>query len=99
MSSIVNGLSGITIGPKTTRGYTVTWENAGWQGITILQPEPTWSTGYDQYPLPPGLPNMTLNYNENGVNYNNAAGIYGFNCSVTNNSEWVITFNIQMSTI
>jgi hypothetical protein len=87
MSSIPNGGSGITISPGQTRGFTDTWNNSGWQGITIFQPQPTW---------PPGV---TLSYTEGSVNFNEGNETYGFNVSVTNNTKDVVTFNAQISSI
>lgn len=93
MSSIVNGGEGITIsgldnnGNPTTQGFTVTWPNAGWPGITIIQPQPT---------SPPGV---TLDYDENAVNFNEGTETYGVNFSVTNGTPFVVVFNIQYSSI
>ena len=86
MSTIFPGGNGVTISPGQTQGWTFTWGNSGWQGITITQPQPT---------SPPGV---TLAYSENSVNFNEGdGGTYGFNFSITNNTRFVVTYNIQTS--
>jgi hypothetical protein len=87
MSSIPNGGGGITILSGAKRGFTLTWDNGGWQGNTILQPQAT---------SPPGV---TLSFSEGSVVFNEGNGTYGFNFSVTNDAQVPVVFNAQVSSI
>ncbi|MGH7030792.1 MAG: hypothetical protein ACREEZ_10235 [Stellaceae bacterium] len=38
-----------------------------------------------------------MSYSETSVNFNEGNGTYGFNFSITNNTRFVVTYNIQTS--
>jgi hypothetical protein len=85
MSSIPNGGNGITMSPNQTRGFTLTWDNGGWQGNTLIQPQAT---------SPPGA---TLSFSDPTVTFNEGNGTYSFGFSVTNDNPFVVVFNAQVS--
>ncbi len=75
--------SGAYLAPHASAGWTTHWNNSGWQGNTLIEPQPlnpsatlTWT-----------IPSVTLNTN----------GTYSFGYSVTNVSAAATTYNLQIS--
>src|SRR5579872_6648356 len=83
MSFIGGGGSNILISPGQTQNWVWTWGGAGWQGNTLLEPQPL-------------SPQATLTYQAGSVTLN-ANGTYSFAWSVTNNGPFATLFNIQTS--
>jgi hypothetical protein len=90
MSVVFPGGHNITISPGQTQQWIFTWNDPGWQGITILQPQPL-------------IERLWLDYSETTVTYNaspdfsNLGGTYSFTLNVTNNTNEIVEFNIQTS--
>jgi hypothetical protein len=83
MSQIGGGSANLFIGSGATQGWTWTWNNSGWQGNTIDQPQPL-NTG------------ASLSYTDPVVSMNNN-GTYSFSYSVTNNGPNSTFYNLQTS--
>ena len=83
MSQIGNGSANIFIGANSTQGWVWTWNNSGWQGDTINQPQPL-NTG------------AAMSYTDPTVTMNNN-GTYAFHYSVTNHGPNSTFYNLQTS--
>jgi hypothetical protein len=85
MSFVGNGGTGIYIYIGATQNWAWTWYTPGWQGNTMLQPQPT------------NTPNATLSYTTPTVTLN-PDGTYSFNWSVTNPGlQGSLYYDIQTS--
>lgn len=89
MSVVFPGGSGITISPGQTQTWIFTWDVEDWNGITILQPQPT-------------TEQASLNYSETTVRNNGIPAFwdypqYSFTMNVDNPNDKIVTFNIQTS--
>jgi hypothetical protein len=91
MSVVFPGCSNITISPGGPPQYWIfTWNDPGWQGITILQPQPLfWRQRLD-------YSETTVVLNQ-GSEFAPGSGQYGFVIRVTNPTNEVVTYNIQTS--
>jgi len=83
MSSIFGGGSNIFIGNGVTQGWIFTWNDSGWHGNVLNEPEPL-NTG------------ASLAYNAGSVN-RNSNGTYSYSWSVTNRGPNSTFYNIQTS--
>ncbi len=85
MSFIANK-SPISIAPQETQDWVWTWSNQGWQGNTVIEPQP----------LQPYR--TTLSWTM-GVVTANQDGSYSFNFSISNSGQnaETTTYNIQIS--
>jgi hypothetical protein len=81
MSSVA--LGNIFIGSGQTQCWVTTWNNAGWQGNTIVQPQPL-NTG------------ASMSYTDPSVSLNNN-GTYSFSYCVTDNGPNNTFYNLQIS--
>jgi hypothetical protein len=83
MSQIAGGGANIFIGNNQTQGWIFTWNNAGWQGNTFVQPQPL-NTG------------ASMSYTTPAVSRNNN-GTFSFTYSVTNHGPNSTFYNAQVS--
>ncbi len=83
MSSIPNGGGNLYIAAGATAYYTVTWNNGGWQGNTLIETQPL-NTG------------ASLDCVQGNVHLN-SNGTYGFAYSVRDNGPNSTYFNVQVS--
>lgn len=83
MSSIPNGGANQFVSSGATYHATVTWNNSGWQGNTMIEAQPL-NTGANLTVVPG---NITVN----------ASGKYGFSYAVKNNGANSTFFNVQVS--
>ncbi len=83
MSFIGGGGANIFIGNGASQGWIFTWGGGGWQGNTLMEPQPL-NTGAD------------LAYTAGSVSLNNN-GTFSFSWSLTNNGPNSTFFNIQTS--
>jgi hypothetical protein len=83
MSFIGGGSSNLFIGSGQTQTWVWTWNNAGWQGNTINQPQPL-NTG------------ASMSYTDPSVSLN-GNGTYSFLYSVTDNGPNSTFYNLQTS--
>ncbi len=81
MSFIANGGGNIFIGSGVTQGWVFTWDDAGWQGDTLTQPQPL-NTG------------ASLSYTDPSVSLN-PNGTYAFSYAVTNHGPNSTQYNLQ----
>lgn len=65
-----------------TQSWTWTWDDAGWQGNTIIQPQPN-----SRYTATMSYTNPTVNVNVNGQ--------YQFSFSIT--ADRAVLYNLQVS--
>jgi hypothetical protein len=73
----------IHIGTGQTQGWILTWNNPGWPGDTIVQPQPLDSEARMTYTNPA----VTVNRN----------GTYSFEFSVTNEGPNPTFYNLQLA--
>lgn len=83
MSSIFGGGSNIFIGNGATQNWVFTWNNGGWQGNVVNEPQPL-NTG------------ASLAYSAGSVHLN-SNGTFGYSWSVTNHGPNSTFYNIQTS--
>lgn len=83
MSSIPNGGGNQFVSAGGTYHATVTWNNGGWQGNTLVEAQPL-NTGAG----------LTVVQGNIGLNSN---GHYGFAYSVKDNGQNYTYFNVQVS--
>jgi len=83
MSFIGGGGANIFIGANATQNWSFTWNNSGWQGNTLVEPQPL-NTG------------ASLEYTAGSVSLN-SKGSYSFSWSLKNNGPNSTFFNIQTS--
>ena len=83
MSGIVGGAGNVFIANGQTQGWTVTWNNGGWQGNMLLEPQPL-NTG------------ANISYSEGSV-FLNSNGAYSFTCTLRNSGPNSTFFNLQYS--
>ncbi len=83
MSFIGGGGSNIFIGNGATQGWNFTWGGGGWQGNTLMEPQPL-NTG------------ASLAYTAGSVSLNNN-GTFSFSWTLKNNGPNSTFFNIQTS--
>ena len=76
-------LSNVYIGAHTTQGWNSWWNNSGWQGNTLLEPQP-FNTGVS---LASTVPSVSLN----------SSGQYVYSYSVANNGPNSTYYNVQIS--
>jgi hypothetical protein len=82
MSQIGGGSANLYIGSGATQYWTWTWNNSGWQGNTIDQPQPL-NTG------------ASMSYTDPTVS-RNSNGTYSFSYSVSNHGNSTF-YNLQTS--
>ena len=82
MSQITGGGANIFIGANTSQFWIITWNNSGWQGNTLIEPQPL-NTGA----------NMT--YSPGAVSLN-SNGTYSFGVTISNSGNSTF-YNIQVS--
>jgi len=83
MSFIGGGGANIFIGAHATQNWTFTWNNSGWQGNTLVEPQPL-NTG------------AALDYTAGSVSLN-SNGAYSFSWTLKNNGPNNTFFNLQTS--
>jgi len=83
MSFIANGGAQIYISKGQTHNWVFTWNNPGWQGNTLNQPQPLDAPA-------------SMSYTE-GIVSVNRDNTYSFPFSVTNNTPSPIYYNLQTS--
>jgi hypothetical protein len=76
-------LSNIFISNGQTQTWITTWNNGGWQGDTIVQPQPL-NTG------------ASMSYSDPSA-AKNSNGTYSFSYSVTNHGPNSTFYNLQVS--
>jgi hypothetical protein len=81
MSSVA--LGNIFIASNATQCWVTTWNNSGWQGNTIVQPQPFNTDASMSYTDP----SITVNVD----------GTYSFSYCVTNNGPNDTFYNLQVS--
>jgi hypothetical protein len=90
MSIVFPGCSNITISPGQTHHWIFTWNDPGWQGITINQPQPLFWRQQLDYSETSVLLNV-------GTDFAPGSGTYSFKTTVTNPTNGVVTYNLQTS--
>jgi hypothetical protein len=83
MSNITGGGANVYIAAHTSQYWTITWNNGGWQGNTLVEPQPL-NTG------------ASLAYTAGSVHLN-SNGTYSFGVNITNNGPNSTYFNVQVS--
>ena len=83
MSQVVGGGANLFIGTGQTQNWVVTWNNSGWQGNALIEPQPL-NTG------------ASLAYTEGSVNLNNN-GTFGTSVVIKNNGPNNTFYNLQIS--
>jgi len=83
MSQIAGGAGNVFIASGQTQNWTVTWNNSGWQGNTVIEAQPL-NTG------------ASLAYSEGSVSLN-SNGTYSFSASIRDNGPNNTFFNLQVS--
>jgi hypothetical protein len=76
-------VSNIYIGAHQTQSWTTHWNNSGWQGNTIVQPQPL-NTG------------ASMTYTDPSVSMS-SDGTYSFSYSATNNGPNSTYYNLELS--
>lgn len=83
MSFIPSGGSNVFIGNGVTQPWIITWNSSGWQGNSMIQPQPL-NTG------------ASMIYSDPSVSLN-SNGTYAFSFTFTNNGPNSTQYNFQVS--
>jgi hypothetical protein len=83
MSQVAGGLGNVYIGAHTTQYWNTWWNNGGWQGLTLIQPQPL-NTG------------ASMAWTVPAVSLNNS-GQYVYSYSFTNNGPNSTYYNAQIA--